>query len=267
MAILSEVPGLEAAILVKGKKVQEYDDWVHQNQKQVSKYVEAQSAEEFEVHYEFKQPFPDDRPISTKIFLDGVMIDEPLLRPNEIYAKEEHLIAGPVSRFGTGWIVEKFRFAEVSLEEGDRQLGEDELEALKAAGTIELQFFWLKNLKINRRGFVKRGTLKQMDKVPEKAVKGQALSHQALLSKAKDTKPVEFVAAKYAEKDPFATFIFKYRSFAALKALYVIPRTPTPVPLSQREMNEMNDDEVRAELRRPKARKSANAKVWCANQA
>ncbi|KAK4549810.1 hypothetical protein LTR36_005111 [Oleoguttula mirabilis] len=97
------------------------------------------------------------------------------------------------------------------------------------------------------------------DQVPEKNLKGKAISHQAKL-----TAPVEEPAPLLAgftpprdsrhriliDKQPFATFNFKYRSRAALQALCVIPRTPSPVPLEARPIEELTPDEMRELLRR-----------------
>ncbi|KAK3069673.1 hypothetical protein LTR53_011790 [Teratosphaeriaceae sp. CCFEE 6253] len=52
---------------------------------------------------------------------------------------------------------------------------------------------------------------------------------------------------------PVANFVFKYRSRSALQALHVIPRTPTPVPLEERPVDELSMEEMRELLRRQRA--------------
>jgi hypothetical protein len=72
-------------------------------------------------------------------------------------------------------------------------------------------------------------------------------------------------------KLPFATFVFKYRSrgrsssdtlytlhltlyLAALKSLMVIPRSPSPVPLEDRDIATLTEAEMRELLQRQRVR-------------
>ncbi|KAK5116641.1 hypothetical protein LTR62_007315 [Meristemomyces frigidus] len=50
---------------------------------------------------------------------------------------------------------------------------------------------------------------------------------------------------------PFAELVFNYRSRSALQALHIIPRSPSPVPIEERDINELSMDELRElELKR-----------------
>lgn len=55
-----------------------------------------------------------------------------------------------------------------------------------------------------------------------------------------------------AEED-IATFVFRYRSKSALQAEGIIPRTPSPTPLEERPLEELNQEELRELLRRHRA--------------
>lgn len=56
----------------------------------------------------------------------------------------------------------------------------------------------------------------------------------------------------YEDGKPFATFIFRYRSRDALKAEYIIPRTPSPVPLEERHVEDLTVEEAREHVSRLK---------------
>lgn len=55
------------------------------------------------------------------------------------------------------------------------------------------------------------------------------------------------------DADPVAVFRFKYRSQKSLRELLVIPRTPSPVPLEERPIEELSIEELRELTRRQKA--------------
>jgi hypothetical protein len=121
MAVIDETPGLELRVLVNGQSVREYDDHpVKVPPKTAEKYIEAQSDATFEIHYSFKAPFPADRPVSMIVTLDGSDIDEPIVRPDELYDPKGHLNTGPVSYDGSKWITQKYRFAPLHISKTPR---------------------------------------------------------------------------------------------------------------------------------------------------
>ncbi|KAF2480113.1 hypothetical protein BDY17DRAFT_312998 [Neohortaea acidophila] len=111
------------------------------------------------------------------------------------------------------------------------------------------------------------------DEVPEKNFKGRAISHQAKLSITKATlrqsrssNSAPKVQRYWVRLDtnPFASFVFKYRSRQALQQLHIVPRTPTPVPLEERPIEELTSDEMRELLKRQRetdARKASMARI------
>lgn len=119
MAILDEVPGLEVEILVNGQPLREYTDHgaaavpAHT----VERYVEAQSNATFEIHYTFRPPFPVDRSISMIITCDGNGIDQPLIRPFEMYDPDGHFSKGPVSKIGSRWMLQRYCFSALRISE------------------------------------------------------------------------------------------------------------------------------------------------------
>ena len=60
---------------------------------------------------------------------------------------------------------------------------------------------------------------------------------------------------------PFATFKFKYRSHKDLQAECIIPRSPSPVPLEERDADSLSLEEAREYFRRDRERKANDIKI------
>lgn len=81
--------------------------------------------------------------------------------------------------------------------------------------------------------------------VPERALKGKAISHSVKFGSAIAIAPKKACETLYVDhtETPAATFIFYYRSEQALKSLMIIPRTPSPPPIE--EIDELTPGKVR----------------------
>ncbi|KAL1622094.1 hypothetical protein SLS54_005159 [Diplodia seriata] len=113
-------------------------------------------------------------------------------------------------------------------------------EKVMSMGVISIQLH--RGLAIAKQGTPRNRTItmNKIGKVPEKALKGKPLSHQV---------------------QPFAEFIYQYRSKTALQAEGVIPRTPSPIPLEDRPLEELNPEELRELLRRSREKIAAATAV------
>jgi hypothetical protein len=118
MAVLAGVSGLEVEILVNGQPLQEYEDHSAEVPAHTTeRYVEAQSDAHFEIHYTFKAPFPADRPISMIVTIDGHDVDEPLIRPTELFQENGHISRGVISNVRSRWVVQKYCFSAIQISE------------------------------------------------------------------------------------------------------------------------------------------------------
>ncbi|CAN9282483.1 unnamed protein product [Alternaria alternata] len=213
MAIVDEVPGLEVQIYVNGNPLREYVDQHAAISRATSEsYVEVHSNSAFEIHYSFKAPFPVDRPVSMIVTMDGKDIDEPLIRPWEC---------------------------------SENPISDDLQKKMRLVGIITCEFYFLNNAKRSPRTNFVHQELEKLDTVNEKAIKGESLSHQAILGETEPAEEIEYYDAEYADGgEPFATFHFYYRSLAALKDLHIVERTPDPVEFLD------SDDTVLGQLNR-----------------
>ncbi|KAI9714708.1 MAG: hypothetical protein M1828_001137 [Chrysothrix sp. TS-e1954] len=93
--------------------------------------------------------------------------------------------------------------------------------------------------------------------IPEKALKGHAKDLTLDFGPAKraGSKQQRRAVSDLAET-PFAKYRFRYLSKAALQSLLIIPRTPPPVPLEDRPVDELSPDQLRELVLRSRAKTS-----------
>ncbi|KAF2710613.1 hypothetical protein K504DRAFT_454880 [Pleomassaria siparia CBS 279.74] len=257
MAILTDCPGFEAQIVVDGIALKEYNDDEPTPPKTASKYVEVRSGATFEISYQFRPPFPNDRMVSIAIAIDGRVLDEPLVQAADLFNPDGFSSTGSLSTNGRESSVQKFCFLDLDIVEGkdDDDVDEETKESLELMGTITLSCYFLKNAKKNETFISPRKVIDNLGEVPERAVKGETLSHQTSLRPAEVTTALDWYDADYAEDGPFATFNFHYRSLARLKELLIVPRTPEPrSEYNGRNIDKMDNAQVRRQLRKMRSR-------------
>jgi hypothetical protein len=116
MAVIDKVHGLEVQIWVQNQPLREYQDrTVKVSAKTMERYVEAQSHAQFEIRYAFKKPFPAGRAVSMIITINGKDVDEPLIRPHELFESKGHVSNGPISAVGSRWEVQKYCFSPIDI--------------------------------------------------------------------------------------------------------------------------------------------------------
>ncbi|KAF3036906.1 hypothetical protein E8E12_003340 [Didymella heteroderae] len=216
MAILASRPGIKIIVVCNGAPLQEYedDDAEDQDGSVVSTYIEAVSGAEFGVQWEITSPWPPYT-ILFECWLDQ---------------KYSYL--------------HKFAFAALTVDDHGVGLMQDELmEDIKGMGEITVKAFFIKNLKTSvRANHTLDSNLKEAGKIPEKAFKGRTLSHQTFLqapwpsTKVHPTASCDFVDPL---KQPSATYTFK-----CAQILLLVPRSPSPIPFEERDINTLNMKEM-----------------------
>ncbi|KAK5127441.1 hypothetical protein LTR85_006780 [Meristemomyces frigidus] len=301
MAVLQELPGLVVTLDVADQDLPEYDDDETEDMPPhtTSKYVEAQSGAHFGVAHRYTSTaFPHSgNHIKVELSMDGNVICYVTDSPGNIASSQRWVMSNLSSIHGDKRYRQRFAFAELDINDGPAD--KDLWGKLTELGTISVKFYRVRFgeprpmprvpllSKKAPKAFSKRAAparappfpapipyegarkpVLEKDQVPEKNLKGKAISHQAKLA-APVEDPAPLVAAFTPPKDtrpiimidtePFATFNFKYRSHAALQALRIIPRTPSPVPLEARPLDELTPDEMRELLRRQREQSEKSA--------
>ncbi|KAI4685193.1 hypothetical protein J4E81_009006 [Alternaria sp. BMP 2799] len=256
MAVVDEAPGLEVHVQADGSPLREYTDRHTTVSEAISEsYIEAKSDSTFEIHYSFKAPFPVDRPVSMIVTIDGKDVDEPLIRPDELYDANGHVSSGPISNDGKDWFTQHYRFSPLDIREySEGRIPEDLQSKLQPIGIITCEFYFLDNARRNPKMVFVQKELEKLDTVNEKAIKGESLSHQAVLGETEPTEEIQYYDADYADGgEPFATFHFYYRSLAALKDLHIIERTPDPADVLDSDdmvLGQLNREQLESIVRR-----------------
>ncbi|RMY79831.1 hypothetical protein D0864_08916 [Hortaea werneckii] len=247
MAIHPNVPGLTVSIDVAGQDLSEYDgdDAQHASSNTVTKYIEAVSGAEFAISYR----------IDTNVFeySDHAIVAFSGLR--------EHIRHHIERRMNGDSVYRAMMFSDLTTSEAEVNRGL--FSKIKTLGTIVVE--WYTGRVVPYRGSVMPssfiGATLVDGRVPEKNLKGQAITHQTVYGR-------DFKRPNHPTLDiqpigePFAKFRFRYRSHAALQSMGILPRSPSPVPLEDRDIEDLNPEEMRELLRRQqRQRKSSEAPI------
>ncbi|KAI4658828.1 uncharacterized protein J4E79_006587 [Alternaria viburni] len=246
MAIAKALPKLKVEVFVKNAPLEEHvDDDDQTSDNEVTKFIEASSGDNFEVKYCFSPGFSIRHAMLVELEIDGEYADSAVFNPgSSIRWNSTYVFKGSREFEDGGYFVRKFCFSQLEIDDdGDTRKFEDSLKKkLHSVGVISLRCYWV-TASGSSTPKAKAQKNETLGVVPEKALKGSALSHQARTTKIDET--------------PFAEFTFKYRSRAALKSLLIIPRTPSPVPLEERDINTLTLEESRELLRLQREQRDA----------
>jgi hypothetical protein len=99
MAVLQDVPGVQVQVVVDGKALKEYDDSEsNQTSKATSKYVEAVSGRNFEIHTTLEKHMETDHDVSIRVLVDGSRISGKHIARKKMSPSYLSKIRGDVSR-------------------------------------------------------------------------------------------------------------------------------------------------------------------------
>ena len=236
----------------------------------VTKYIEAVSETEFGifVQVDASSNYPEDN-IKATVRLDNhwmaactvrALASRPhgtndwLLMEDTVRKKEEE--GGQPT-----WWRQKFAFSKLNIvDEPMSDTPEEVQEQIADLGCINVQLHRVGD----KSGHPTKGSgasnASNIGTIPEKALKGRALSHRAGFGRLAPTRePRGGKKRKYLDghSHPIATFNFKYRSMEALQSLCIVPRASSPVPAEQRPLEELSVEELRYMVGRERERNPA----------
>ncbi|KAI9731776.1 MAG: hypothetical protein M1834_004565 [Cirrosporium novae-zelandiae] len=257
--------GLEAEVLIDNltKPLQEYtsdDDPSTENS--VTRYVKAISGAEFALRVYLDADAVIPYGVSCCVYVDGEKITKSAIPPRYLASKTPYIkdILGRKTCQKDGTFLERTQFSTIQLNTAEEALDSEKLKSMSKRvakiGTIEVHI--LRIIYHGRRGSSKFDDPKYaLGAVPEKALKGQALSHTTSFLNREKIAHRHHVETTYVDATPYAKFIFKYRSRAALQAMLIIPRDPSPEsspPPPSDPYDDMSPEELRRLLRQQNVR-------------
>lgn len=219
-------------------------------------YIEAVDGQNFDVRFKARgRPSFAGARLGVTVYLDNVeakslLFSEEAHRLNRNFTSLS-FTSSDFLRDNT-WFERKFMFRNLATTDTDTK-GTNLKEVAKNLGTIRVQ---LRRWSLpTETGPAKKGTHHQVKDIPEKALKGQPIDLAAGFGNPKPiSAPIHCNSKPIGA--PLLDYVFKYRSRKALQMLDLIPVTPEPIPLHERDPNTLSLAEARELLAQIRARDS-----------
>lgn len=264
---MPRVGSYRATLLVDGRGLKEYlppqddeDDDSSEPASTVVRYIEATPGAEFS----FQIDLDPNTPFSTgskrvQIDLDGTTVHEPLFsQKSKRHRKKSQVFkcSGKKCQEAGNWVLKPYQFNTLTTSEDARSTTEL-MELAKKIGTIKITITDIVILGKSTSGMDARAEAKS---VPEKALKGKPTDMSASLGKGKPTAPIKYKSSRRVG-EPKAVFVFKYRSRRALQLLDIVPTTPEPQPLQERDASTLSLEEARRLVEQYRQQESQTARI------
>ncbi|CAN9288699.1 hypothetical protein CC77DRAFT_993622 [Alternaria alternata] len=265
MAITTDYPGIKVEVRVAEAVLQEYDDdEAESSTNAATKYIEATSGSTFDIRFEMTPKWPDN-PVLFRTYVDGRHVRDRIAKQEDFRGTSYRmLVEGSAYTENERWFTTKFASSALQIDDPDVRSAADQLmKDMKEMGEIEVHVFFVKNVRNSSKLELSAMSTSDFGNIPEKALKGRALSHQTILRAPEVIPKTTQLTCRYMNNDrkSFITFKFKYRSKAALQSLLIIPRNPSPVPLEDRDVDTLTLKESHEVLRRHREREDAAPSV------
>ncbi|KAK7542642.1 uncharacterized protein J3D65DRAFT_690887 [Phyllosticta citribraziliensis] len=253
--------GLDVHIEVKDQRLEEYVDAGQEGPPGTAiKYVVAQPGENFTIAFNFDHEFAyKDFDLYCEVYFDGNRVDGLSLEKEDNYVQHPHWVSAIRYSQGGKRFIRPMMFSNLIINEEEEALDSEQQKAVDALGEIQLIYWRIKacfEYALQEEGDTSESytskELKQIPEVSEKALKGRSISHHVKFGEALAIGEVVMTGPRsrwHVESDskPFATYTFRYRSTEALKSMGLIPRTPEPVPLEERPIEDLTPEEMKEE--------------------
>ncbi|KAK6007689.1 hypothetical protein QM012_004503 [Aureobasidium pullulans] len=270
IAIIPDVPHVVVDIVVDGRPLPEYldeDDDDAVSPDSITKYVECVSGSSFGIRVDLTGMRPGQleggNAVEVLYYLDGQYATGTVHRFP--LSRSDAMSTRHAARYRDGgiWQERQFMFADlVTSEDGVFNKPRPELKDL---GTITVKLYHVQASKEQIHSRARNSHSDMMtahENIHEKHLKGQAISTQTKLGEAVSIGNIPTVKTeRLGDGDAFAAFNFRYRSRKDLQTLYLIPRSPSPIPLEDRPEEDLNREELLELLRRQKARQEEQIKI------
>ncbi|RMX82984.1 hypothetical protein D0869_05652 [Hortaea werneckii] len=267
MAIHPNVPGLTVGIDVAGQDRPEHDgdDTQDSSSNTATKYIEAVSGAEFAISYRLDTnvfAFAGHA-MSISVYCDGDPAGRTLVPPNVTISGTRNSIRHHIQESINGDLIRRpMMFSDLTTSEAE--VNKDLFSKLKTVGTIVVKWHTGKIVPFTRTSAPSpfSGAKVANGKVPEKNLKGQAITHQ--------TAPYAVMAGSSGKEDyPISPFDAlgsplqpsnsgTARMVTALQSMGILPRSPSPIPLEDRNIEDLDPEEMRELLRRQQRQRESS---------
>ncbi|KPI42561.1 uncharacterized protein AB675_9590 [Cyphellophora attinorum] len=230
----------------------------------IVRYIDIESGTPFcfKIHIHRKFSWQGADAIEAAAYLDGkfarvILFGKPTFDPKKHFSFSSHLDG---SWSGVGHAAKHHRWVFADLETRDKTASDDTATWKNKYG--DLGKLTVKLYRCQKIGAQQETTHnyfavgQQTDLVPEKALKGRPLDATTSFMAGTAGVGPRTQDRRRLDHHPFATFDFLYRTRRALQALLIIERSPTPVPLEERDPETLTRQEL---LQLERQRRAAEA--------
>lgn len=193
MAPSTAYPGLYAEVTVDGCRLTEYDDGEDARSKTKRVYIQSEEGEQFGVQYFIPPSLFMEYGIKAEVSIDGVIMRKYI---HDNYVGRLHGVSryacASSANIGDLCVGQRFRFATLDTRKFDSSIFSNQSNEihidddtgtvntavqnqLAATGEISVSFYRITNIRVSSAD-KKAPTIQEYDKVPEKAMKGSAVS-------------------------------------------------------------------------------------------
>ncbi|ETN45997.1 uncharacterized protein HMPREF1541_00180 [Cyphellophora europaea CBS 101466] len=263
MAILDHAT---VQVMCEGNQATEYndpeDDVESMPDNTILKYIEVQSGASFEIRCEidYHLDWKTSDVVSARVSLDGQDVTGIAIRRCTCPRRHKKRGAMKGVYSGSGSDVKLLQFTFADLETCDLEVEDDRSkfkEMFGNLGSIKVEMYREKLCGYTESSGKARVSPRSSDPIPEKGLKGRPLDVATTYKVVPAERRHRAAHTEKVEDEPFATFIFKYLTRRGLQSLLIIDRSPTPIPLEDRPIEELTREEL-MELER---RRRANGEI------
>ncbi|KAK6434200.1 hypothetical protein LTR95_009617 [Oleoguttula sp. CCFEE 5521] len=254
--------GVQVAVQINGRPLQEYDcePTGEDTEKAVAAFIEITPGADFSLHVAVDAACPYKKDcLRVETSIDGTYAVCWSLPLTGAHASLD--VMGVAERSGGRNLLRPFVFAEV--ETTDAVAKPEMFKTFSELGEIRVKLQWCTTTADvdESTESISKFASAAAKGVPEKALKGRAITQHAKLGAPKPS-ATGWVNFSYPHgKKPIAQYIFKYRTHRGLTAEGIIDRTPSPVPLEERDAVTLTQAELLQEVVRLRAEQEAAIKI------
>ncbi|KAF2430697.1 hypothetical protein EJ08DRAFT_649484 [Tothia fuscella] len=228
-----------------------------------TKYIQAVSGSSYKVAIAVDHLYPHRSvDLCAVIYVDGEEVDNTIFYKGkwETITPEEpksYLSRGRLSRLGDTCRVEKFVFADLVTDDSTPPEDKETREFAESVGVISVQFYRVVTTNVeDPRPFIVQDTILDTLSISEKLLKGRAVSYKTSFGKATKIKGPSIYDVEYIDEEdnPMASFNFRYRSLADLKAEHILPRSTSPIADRPTHSSNKRQSQRLKDLRDPKVK-------------
>ncbi|KAF2721461.1 hypothetical protein K431DRAFT_312528 [Polychaeton citri CBS 116435] len=250
MVVHPSFPGVDVMVAIEGKEAKELkDDTLEEDsERTITRYIEAVDGLPFSVKFKVDRSaeFKGDC-YNCHIFLDKKLVSGPIMCKSSVQKGKMYFECDGDIAAGQKW---PFRFSGLETTSSHGYGLAADLAQVKDLGRISVKLFHSKLGKsLGTSATISTPTLGRSRIVSEKAMKGRSIALCADFGMPTQSRDIRIRSTTpVGHKNYDIRYVFEYRSRDALKAMCLVPRTPSPEPFESADFSHLSRDQILARI-------------------